>query len=393
MPTRDRDTRWLPWALLGALGWLFVYADRAVLSPLLRDFGRLFHVGPAALGLLSASFFITYTAVQIPAGRLADRVSPRTLLGIGYIGFGVFIALEAFSPGYYGILAFSALAGLFQGVYYPTQFAVTARRIPQRVLTLANAVITSGMAAGIVLGYLLAAGLGQSSWQTPVLVLGVLTIGVGALLYAITPRDVQRPGAAATAGSTEPPPAKASRTRFALLLALNFCSLYAFFFLLAWLPYALAGVVAWHGLELGLAAALPTMVGLPATIIWSARSAQGASRLRRMRYLLLAAGLSLVSLGAVHSPVLVLALLTVYGLTGKLVMDPLILSEVTASLPEAGYGQAFGVLNFVGMLASVVAPAVSGYLIGHLGGFAAAAGLAGAFVLIGLLITAWLRPA
>ncbi|MDA8347170.1 MAG: MFS transporter [Thermaerobacter sp.] len=393
---RDRDLRWLPWALLGALGWLFVYADRAVLSPLLRDFGRLFHVGPAALGLLSTAFFLTYTAVQIPAGRLADRISPRLLLGIGYVGFGVFVALTALSSGYYGVLAFSALAGLFQGVYYPTQFAVTARRIPPHMLPLANAVITSGMGAGIALGYLVATVLGQGAWQTPVWVLGVLTIGVGVVLYVATPKDVRRPGATA-APAPAAPAARAARgggRRFALLLALNFCSLYAFFFLLAWLPYVLAGILPWHGLALGAAAAWPTIVALPATILWSMRGPQGAPRLRRMRLLLLVAGISLSLLGvAQSSPILLLMLLTLYGITGKLVLDPLILSEVTASLGEESYGQAFGMLNFVGMMASVVAPTLSGYLIEHFGGFPAAAAVAAVLVLAGLAITMWLRPA
>ena len=394
---RDQDLRWLPWALLGALGWLFVYADRAVLSPLLREFGRLFHVGPTALGLLSTAFFLTYTAVQIPAGRLADRISPRTLLGIGYLGFGLFIALTAFSPGYDGVLACSALAGLFQGVYYPTQFAVTARRIPAGVLPLANAVITSGMGAGIALGYIVASGLGQASWQTPVWVLGVLTMGIGVVLYLITPKDVRRgDGTAAPAAPVEPaaPDARRSgRSRFALLLALNFCSLYAFFFLLAWLPYALAGMVPWHGLQLGAAAAWPTIVALPATILWSARGPQGAARLRRMRLLLLLAGAALALVGFARSPLVLLALLTLYGVTGKLTLDPLILSEVTASLGEEGYGQAFGLLNFVGMLASVVAPTLSGLLIQHYGGFSAAALVAAVIVLAGLALTAWLRPA
>lgn len=383
----DRDLRWLPWALLGALGWLFVYADRAVLSPLLRDLGNVFHVGPAALGLLSTAFFLTYTVVQIPAGRLADRISPRTLLGAGYVGFGVFIALTALSPNYFSLLGFSALAGLFQGVYYPTQFAVTARRIPQHMLGLANAVITSGMGAGIVLGYVVASGLGQAAWQTPVWVLGVLTILVGAVLFVVTPKDARPPGAI----RRDPEPARTGK-RFAMLLALNFCSLYAFFFLLAWLPYELSGISSLHGLGLGLASAWPTLVALPATILFSLRSGDQAARSRRMRFLLLVSALSLACLTFVHAVVPLLMLLTLYGVTGKLVLDPLLLSEVTASLGEERYGQAFGLLNFIGMMASVVAPALSGFLIQHLGGFPAAFGVAAALLVAGLALASALRP-
>ncbi len=377
MSALNRD-RYLPWALLGGLGWFFVYADRAVLSPLLHAFGLQFHVGPGQLGLISSVFFLTYTAVQIPAGYLADRLSPRILLGVGYIGFGIFIAATGAAASYAALLGLSALAGAFQGVYYPTQFAIAARRIPERALPIANAVITAGMGAGIAGGYLVAALLAPSDWRVPVRILGLLTVAVGIWLYLVTPSHVERPPRAV------PSPARRLATRrFAALLAINFCSLYPFFFLLAWLPYDLGQDHALHGLWLGLAASLPTAFAIPATILWNRHAAVG--RLRRIRLLLTVALLALLAMGLVHGIWPLLLGLALYGLSGKLVLDPMILSEVAQSLEGAQYGRAYGTLNFVGMLASVVAPALSGLLVQRFGSFSLAF-VAAAFMLLAALV-------
>lgn len=375
-----RQDRYLPWALLGGLGWFFVYADRAVLSPLLHAFALQFHVGPSQLGLISSAFFLTYTAVQIPAGHLADRISPRALLGVGYIGFGIFIALTGTAGSYAVLLGLSALAGGFQGAYYPTQFAVTARRIPARALPFANAVITAGMGAGIAGGYLVAAMVAPSDWRAPVWILGLLTVAVGIALYLATPPGVQRPAHAAVARAEVP-----STRRLVALLAINFCSLYPFFFLLAWLPYDLGQQQALHGVWLGLASSLPTLVAIPATILWSRGATRG--RLRRMRLLLAMAALSLLAMALVNGIWPLLLALVLYGLSGKLVLDPMILSEVAQSLQGEQYGRAYGTLNFVGMLASVAAPALSGVLMEHFGTFSAAFIVAALLLIMALVLS------
>lgn len=344
--------RVLPWALLGALGWMFMYADRAVLSPLYRDLGRLFHVGPVALGLVPTAFFLAYTLAQIPAGTLADRLPPRLLLGIGYIGFGVVVSLTALAPGFAALIGLSLLAGALQGIYYPVQFAVTARRTPPERRTLANAVVTAGMGAGIVLGYTAGALVG-GNWQAPLALLGLGTVLVGVALTATAP--------AATEPAAGPRAHLPMSRNFLLLVLINFGSLYAFFFLLTWLPYYLQTRVGLAGTDLALFSSWPTLVAIPATILWSRWTARDP--LRRLRLLLLLAALALVAAPFGRSPLVLGLALTLYGLTGKLVLDPLILSLVAAALPRASYGRAFGILNFAGMSASVVAPLATGFLI------------------------------
>ena len=48
--------------------------------------------------------------------------------------------------------------------------------------------------------------------------------------------------------------------------------------------------------------------------------------------------------------------LILYGLLGKLAVDPIMISFVADNAPKKGYGTSFGVFNFFGMSSSVIAP-------------------------------------
>jgi MFS family permease len=67
-----------------ACGYFFSYFYRtvnAVVAPYLRqDIG----LGPADLGLMSAAYFLTFAACQIPLGLLLDRYGPRRVQGTLY---------------------------------------------------------------------------------------------------------------------------------------------------------------------------------------------------------------------------------------------------------------------------------------------------------------------
>ncbi len=67
-----------------ACGYFFSYFFRtvnAVVAPYLRqDIG----LGPADLGLMSAAYFLTFAAFQIPLGLLLDRYGPRRVQGTLY---------------------------------------------------------------------------------------------------------------------------------------------------------------------------------------------------------------------------------------------------------------------------------------------------------------------
>ena len=234
---------------LGCLGWTVLYAGRSVLSPLLGAIGQEWGLDPSQLGLLSSIFFVGYAGLQIPAGMLADRVGKKGILVAGFALFAVATVLRGLAPSYGTALAAGLLAGLAQATYYATMFSISSSAVPAARRGLGSAIVYSGMAlgssGGYLLGSLVAVGLGWT-WRTPFLVLAgpaVVMAGLFALLLREPKRVGGAPGSAAGAGrhrtTPETPFGAVLTPRLLRAYLLNFCSLYAFFMLLTWLPYYL----------------------------------------------------------------------------------------------------------------------------------------------------------
>ncbi|HRC71577.1 MAG TPA: MFS transporter [Candidatus Competibacter sp.] len=94
-PARFSRACWTIYAILAAAYVLVFFhriAPAVVSADLMRDFGTT----GAALGSLAATYYYIYTAMQIPAGVLADTVGARVLVtvgnavsGVGSIWFGL----------------------------------------------------------------------------------------------------------------------------------------------------------------------------------------------------------------------------------------------------------------------------------------------------------------
>jgi nitrate/nitrite transporter NarK len=67
---------------LGALYFAYAFIQRVTPSIMTVELMRDFKVGGAALGSLSAFYFWTYAAIQLPVGMLTDRFGPRKLMSL-----------------------------------------------------------------------------------------------------------------------------------------------------------------------------------------------------------------------------------------------------------------------------------------------------------------------
>nr|WP_235425163.1 MFS transporter [Heyndrickxia ginsengihumi] len=54
--------------------------------------------------------------------------------------------------------------------------------------------------------------------------------------------------------------------------------------------------------------------------------------------------------------------LIVYGLIGKLALDPVLISYIADNTPSSMYSRAYSIFNFAGMSSSIFAPYITGYL-------------------------------
>lgn len=396
-PATSTGPAWPTVVALFALGWVVLYAGRTVLSPALTSIGAEWHLDQAQLGLIASVFFLAYAAMQIPTGILADRFGRRGLLVVGFGLFAAATLLRGLAPTYALFVMAGGLAGLGQGTYYATQFAISSEALPRERRSFGSAVIYSGMAVGTSLGLILAGwaifGLGWG-WRAPFLAISAPAL-VMVILFARTLRERGVPAAAGGAAVPGPRAAIRSALTPTLLAAyvLNFTSLYAFFMLLAWLPYYLEVERGFSGALAGLVASLVPWASIPAGLLVSSLSDRWNSRIGPLRVLLPVAALAVAGLAVVESRIALFGLLILYGLSGKSTVDPLLTALVADAAPAERSATALGFLNFAGMVASVLAPYLTGLIARATGSMGPALYLA-AVVLIGgfVLSLALARP-
>jgi MFS family permease len=101
------------------------------LFPLIR--GDL-SIGFTQLGLLVTIFFACSGVAQVLAGFVVDRIGPQIVLPVGIALLGAGALVAGMSAGYLGLAVGSALAGLGNSVFHPSDYAIlTARITPGRI--------------------------------------------------------------------------------------------------------------------------------------------------------------------------------------------------------------------------------------------------------------------
>ncbi len=82
---------------LGALFYLMGFYQRVAPAVITKELMQSFSIGAAALGNMSAFYFYSYVAMQIPTGIISDRWGPRKLLASGALIAGMGTLIFAFS--------------------------------------------------------------------------------------------------------------------------------------------------------------------------------------------------------------------------------------------------------------------------------------------------------
>src|SRR5690606_7281827 len=98
------------------------------------------------------------------------------------------------------------------------------------------------------------------------------------------------------------------------------------------------------------------------------------------------AAAALAVLPLIHSNAVLIAALLVYGLIGKLALDPVLAAMVADATTVDAYGRVYGVFNFAGMSSSILAPYFTGFLADRTGALDIGFYVASVMLLIGMVI-------
>lgn len=362
--TKKRDVpSWGITIFLFWLGWVFMYADRTVLNPVMGELEKEFNLTGTQLGILNSAFYFSYALLQVPAGILADKTGKKRVLVPGFILFGVFTALTGWAKSWSMLLLARVVTGVGEGTYYGPQYGLSSGQIPKKYRSLGSAIINSGMAFGIALGLMTSSyvvfDLGYS-WRMPFYAMAVPTILTGIAIWLCVKEKKYPP-------DTGGPPSEKGKFRdllknrnFIITCIMVFCSLFGFFVILTWLPYYLQNERSIPGSETGFISSLLAWISIPGALLFSNLS----DRLgKRKPFIMLLLPVSIISiLSIVWMPDIrhVVIAICIYGLVGKLALDPLLIALVADSVDESHYSTAFGLFNFIGMSSSILAPVIAG---------------------------------
>ncbi|WP_309090701.1 MFS transporter [Domibacillus sp.] len=371
------------------LGWVFMYADRNILSPVMGSIGEEWSLDKSQLGLMSTVFFAAYAAMQIPTGFLADRFGRVKVLVIGYLLFGVATYLSGMATTFLVFLMMRALTGLGEGTYYGSQYGISSTITPKKYRGLVSALINSGMAFGISLGFMASSYFTYTlnkGWQYPFYVFAVPTIIV-AILIAVLVRDDTHKKKEASAEKAEKLDMKKLFTKNHILVyVLIFCSLYGFFGMLTWLPYYLQTVRGVEASQTGIIASLVPWASIPGAILFGFLSDKIKNRKPLIISLALAGAICQFAIPYTENYSLLLVGLALYGLLGKLALDPVLISYMADITPPSMYSRVYGFFNFSGMLSSIFAPYITGFFADVTGRLEFGFYLSGALLIFGAIM-------
>jgi MFS family permease len=190
---------------------------------LTRELTVDFALSAAALGNLSAFYFYSYVAVQIPTGLLADRWGPRRVLGLGAALTAAGTLLFALAPSVAWANAGRLAIGAAAGVAFVSMLKLASHWMPARQFAFASGVaLFVGVVGATLAGTPLRIAVDAFGWRPVMAASAAVCAGVAAAIWWVVRDDPSECGYAsyhphsAGAGSGARGPSIAAQLRDAL---------------------------------------------------------------------------------------------------------------------------------------------------------------------------------
>jgi MFS family permease len=358
------------WTIVGLLaGALFInYIDRGAVPTAAHLIQDDLGFSAQQLGLLMSAFWWLYALLQFPVGWLVERFGAPRLLGAGLALWACATMLVGVVHSFGALLALRLLLGVGESVGFPSVSKLLAMVVPVKSLGFANGIVAFGYLFGPAVGSL-AGGMLMASygWRSAFWVFGALS-----LLWLLPWSRVRLPARPAAASAGTDPPLRALLRRPELwgtslgLFSVN----YAFYFTLTWLPFY---VVREHGFSTQkmagftfLAYAVHAVSGLVAGWLIDRVVARHGRANLAYKAVMGATHIGFVAcmicIALAPAPWALAAIFLYQILDGANSPGVFGIPQILAGPGAAG--RWVGIQNGIGNFAGVIAPALTGFLVG-----------------------------
>ena len=174
----------LPFGIGYFLSQMFRSVNAVVGPDLVRDVG----LGAAELGFLTSAYLLAFALFQLPLGVLLDRFGPRRVQSVLIALAGVGSLLFALGEGFFALSFARALIGLGFAGGLMSGFKAVVLWVPEQRRALANAVVMSFGALGIIVATQpIDISVQAFGWRAVFAGLGVITFAVALLILMVVP--------------------------------------------------------------------------------------------------------------------------------------------------------------------------------------------------------------
>ncbi|HWP84578.1 MAG TPA: MFS transporter [Terriglobia bacterium] len=358
----------------------------------------LYHISPETMGYILSGWNWAYTGALPFVGPVVDRFGPWITMGGGTIVWGLSTAALPLAATAAALFAMRFLFGFGHSMLIPTTSTSVSRCFPAQERARAIAVAFSGNQVGLAIGATVSAYImARLGWPAVFYFLGGLSLVLGLAWFLFFPdKSIGR-----VSDPREGPPGTPAPQRVAWTSLLAYRStwgiafgqfgyLYAYYFFISWLPTYLVRERQMTVLATGIFAALPFWVGMLGTLgggwLGDYLIARGVSTTVSRK--------SIIGFGLSGSTVFVLSAAFVNqawaaGLLLTLSVGFLRLATGSCNstpidlAPRSAVGSLTSIQNFFGNAGGLLAPIVTGYIVGNTGSFVYSLVVAGGMALFG----------
>jgi len=365
--------------LLLTLALLISYIDRGNMATAETLLSGQLQLSPKQMGVLLSSFYFTYVLAMIPAGYLAERYGAKSILAAGF----------AVCSGFITLLLCRLLLGIGESATFPSMSKLLASTSPPEQLGRANGIASVGYLLGPAVGTLIGGAIMvRYGWRPSFLLFGgmaLLWIWPWLRTTIREPRLLESPQAGPSWGQL-----LRQRGLWAASLG-HFAGNYTFYFVLNWLPDYLDR-------ERGLSLSSMSMVTGAAYLLNAVGAYSAGILVDRWNRRSGSVSVIYKSLMALNHVAALACMLGLYALPIRPAIGCLFVYQFIVGLASpgcfaipqvmagaAGTARWVGVQNMFGNFAGILAPSITGYLLGSSGSFGHAFLIAGLVNILGIL--------
>ena len=230
---------------------LITFLDRVCISLVGVRIKSEFNLSNEQFGWVLGAFALSYALFEIPAGAMADRIGQKKVFIRIVIMWSLFTMLTGATTGLITLMTTRFLFGVGEAGAYPTSSGVVSRWMPAHETSRGISCLMTGASTGSAIAPLIVVPIAVAyGWRMPFFVnglIGLIWVLVCFLWFRNEPSEMKRISEEEKklietkrryTNHNEPFPWKAvfkNRSLLAMATAF-FCSQWAFYFFIAWMP-------------------------------------------------------------------------------------------------------------------------------------------------------------